>query len=102
MVVQAVDAERVERGDDDEDGRPAVVEREGEVDKELVAPRLGDVVLLHNVVNVLWGSIYLAAFWGRVEWTYGHCGADEEGEHEGWVGSERKKGVASSRYIPMM
>ena len=31
VVVQAVDAERVERGDDDEDGRPAVVEREGEV-----------------------------------------------------------------------
>ena len=53
MVAVGVDAERLERGQDDEDSGPAVVQGEGEVDEELVRKGLGRVVLLDNVVDVL-------------------------------------------------
>ena len=36
LVGQGVHAERLERGQDDKDGRPAVVEGEGEVYPELI------------------------------------------------------------------
>ena len=47
-------AEGLEEGEDDENGRPAVVEREGEVDEDLVGGALRLVELLHDVVDVLW------------------------------------------------
>lgn len=50
-VGESVDAKRLEGGDNDEDGGPAVVEREGEVDEDFVAERLRSVVLLGNVVD---------------------------------------------------
>lgn len=41
-----------ESGEEDEDGRPSVPEREGEVDKDLVTEVPSVMVLLDNVVNV--------------------------------------------------
>ena len=52
-VDRSVDAEGLEGSQDDEDGRPAVVEREREVDEDLVRSALGLVVLLDDVVDVL-------------------------------------------------
>jgi len=48
-----VDTKCVKRGDNDEDGRPAVVEREGEVDEQFIAHRLGNMIFLDNIVDVL-------------------------------------------------
>lgn len=53
-LLEGVDAEGLEGGEDDKDGGPAVVEGEGEVDEELVGPGLGRVIFLHDVVDVLW------------------------------------------------
>lgn len=55
VMGETVNAKGVKGGDDDEDGGPSVVEREGKVDEELVAPGLGDVMLLDEVVNMLGG-----------------------------------------------
>jgi len=49
---ETVDTEGIESGNDDEDGGPTVVKREGKVDEELVGIRLGCVVFLDNVVDV--------------------------------------------------
>lgn len=46
-------AERLERGKDDEHGGPAVVEREGQVDEDLIRSALRLMVLLDDVVDVL-------------------------------------------------
>jgi hypothetical protein len=51
MVVERVDAERLKASKDDQDGGPAVVEREGQVHEELVANGARLVVLLHGVVD---------------------------------------------------
>lgn len=48
-----VDAERFKGGEDDEDGRPAVVEREREVNEHFVRGVLRLVVLLDDVIDVL-------------------------------------------------
>lgn len=53
MVCEAADTESVECGDDNEDGGPTMVEGEGEMDKEFISIRLGRVVLLDDVVDVL-------------------------------------------------
>jgi hypothetical protein len=50
---EGVDTECLEGGNDDEDGRPAVVEREGKVDEYLVAEALSEMVFFDNVVDVL-------------------------------------------------
>ena len=50
---ETVDTKGIKRSDDDEDGGPTVVKREGEVDEELVGIRLGCVVFLDDVVDVL-------------------------------------------------
>ena len=50
---RGVSPERLEGGQDHEDGRPAMVEREREVDEDLVGRVLGLVVLLYDVVDVL-------------------------------------------------
>ena len=52
VVVEGVDTEGNKGGKDDKDGSPAVVEREGEVDKDFVSGIGGLVVLLNNVVDV--------------------------------------------------
>ena len=52
-VRERVDAEGLEGGEHDEHGRPAVVEREGEVHEELVSGGLRRVMLLDDVVDVL-------------------------------------------------
>ena len=54
LVLPCVDAEGLEGGQNNKDGRPAVVEREGEVDEDLVSGALWLVELLHDVVDVLW------------------------------------------------
>lgn len=46
-------AERLKRGEDDEHGGPAVVERERQVDEDLIRSALRLMVLLHDVVDVL-------------------------------------------------
>ena len=43
--------------EDDEDSHSAVVEREGEVDEDLVGGALRHVRLLHDVVDVLWRGL---------------------------------------------
>ena len=48
----SVVAERLEGGEDNEDGRPAVVKGEGQVDEDLVRSALWLVVLLDDVVDV--------------------------------------------------
>ena len=48
-----INAESLERGQHDEQGRPSVVEREGQVDEHLVRSALGLVVLLNDIVDVL-------------------------------------------------
>lgn len=53
LVVDGVYTECLKGGQDDENGRPAVVERERKVDEELVRVRLRRVVFLHDVVDVL-------------------------------------------------
>ena len=45
-------AKSFERAEDDEDGGPAVVEREGEVYPELVVQRLCGMEAAYDVVNV--------------------------------------------------
>ena len=55
VVGGGVDAEGRECGEDDEDGGPAVVEREGEVHEELVGGVGRLVVLLDDVVDVRHG-----------------------------------------------
>ena len=47
-------AEGFQEGEDDEDGRPTVVEPKGEVDEDFVGGALGLVELLHDVVDMLW------------------------------------------------
>lgn len=46
-------AECLERGEDDENSGPAVVERERQVDEDLIRSALRLMVLLHDVVDVL-------------------------------------------------
>ena len=53
MVVDSVDAESLKCCQYYEKSRPAVVERERQVDENLIRDARGFVVLLHNVVNVL-------------------------------------------------
>jgi len=65
VVVEGVDAERVEACDEDQEGGESVPDREGEVDPELIVDVLGGVMFLDDVVDV------------------GDGGADEEGEDEG-------------------
>jgi hypothetical protein len=55
VVGETVDTKSVKGGNNDEDGGPSVVEREGKVDEELVAPGLGDMMLLDDIVNMLGG-----------------------------------------------
>ena len=51
---RGVVTEGFQEGEDDEDGRPTVVEQEGEVDEDFVGGALGLVELLHDVVDMLW------------------------------------------------
>ena len=67
LVRPGVHAEGFEGGEHDEHGSPAVVEREGEVDQDLVGRVRGLVVLLDDVVDVR------------------HSGGDEECEDESCV-----------------
>lgn len=53
VLMVAVHAEGFKSGDEEKDGGPAAVEREREVDEYPISPRLGDVVFLYNIVNVL-------------------------------------------------
>ena len=53
MFSGSVYAKCFECGKHDEHGRPSVVKREGEVDKELVSDALGLVIFLDDIVNVL-------------------------------------------------
>jgi len=64
-VSEGIDAEGLEAGEENEDGRPPVVEREREVDEELIISTLRNVELLHDIVHMRDGR------------------ADEEGEDEG-------------------
>ena len=52
-MIEAVYAKGVESGDNDKHGRPTMVEGEGEMNEEFIAQRLRDMMLLHNVVDVL-------------------------------------------------
>jgi len=63
--VQAAYTEGVECSDDDENGGPTVVKREGEMDEELISVTLGTVMLFDDVIDV------------------SNSGADKEGEDEG-------------------
>lgn len=65
MVAVGIDTECLERGQDDEDGGPAVVQGEGQVDEEFISKGLWGVVLLDNIVDVC------------------HCRADEERKNKG-------------------
>ena len=49
--------EGLERGQNNENSRPAVVERERKVDEHLVRSALGLVVLLDDIVNMLCGAV---------------------------------------------
>ena len=51
-MVNRINAECLERGQDDQNGGPAVVEREGKVDEDLVRVGLGRVMLLDDIVDV--------------------------------------------------
>ena len=53
MVVSRVDTKRLEGAQNDEDGGPPVIQRERQVDKNLISVRLGRVMLLHDVIDVL-------------------------------------------------
>ena len=53
VLDSGVVAESLESCKDDEDSGPAVVERERQVDEELVRSALGLVELLHDIVDVL-------------------------------------------------
>ena len=57
MLNGGIVTERLEGGEDDENGRPAVVEREGKVDEHLVRSALGLVVLLDDIVDVLCDAV---------------------------------------------
>lgn len=52
VVAVSVDAKRLERGQDDENSGPPVVQGEGKVNEELISIRLGRVVFLDNVIDV--------------------------------------------------
>ena len=52
LVLPCVDAEGLEGGQNNKDGRPAVVEREGQVNEDLVGCIARLVVLLDAVVNM--------------------------------------------------
>lgn len=81
LVVVRRDTEGLKGGQDDEDGRPTVVEREGEVDEELVGDRARRVMLLDDIVDV------------------GDSRADKEGEDEscamGWWTGQMEEERAS-------
>lgn len=49
----SIDAERFERRQDNQDGRPTVVKRERKMDKDLVSGALRLVVLFDNVIDML-------------------------------------------------
>lgn len=74
LVVERRNTEGFERGQDDENGRPSVVERERQVDEQLVGDGAGRVMLLDDVVNVSDG------------------GANQEREDEGCVIGEARNG----------
>ena len=61
MLFVRVVTERLECRQDDEDGGPAMVEREREVDEELVGSGLRRVMLLDDVVNVLGANASVVA-----------------------------------------
>jgi len=65
VVMESVDTESIETGDEDEEGREAVPYREGQMDPKFIVNVLGRVMLLHNVIDV------------------GDGGANQEGEDEG-------------------
>lgn len=69
LVVNGINAERLKDGEDDENSRPTVVQRERQVDEELVRHTLRSVMFLDDVVDVR------------------HSGADQKSEHEGWNGA---------------
>ena len=52
VLDSGVVTERLESRKDDEDSGPAVVQRERQVDEELIRPRLACVELLHDIVDV--------------------------------------------------
>jgi len=64
-VGEGVDAKRFKEGEDDEDGCETVVEREGELDPELIIDVLSRVMFLDDIVNMA------------------HAAAHEESEDEG-------------------
>jgi len=57
-----IDTKCFERGQDNKNGCPAMIEGEGEVDEEFLGQALGRVMLLDDVIDVR------------------DCGADEEGK----------------------
>jgi len=52
VVVERVDAERVEAGEEDQVSRPAMPEREREMNEQFVANVLSGMMLLNDVVDV--------------------------------------------------
>jgi len=64
-VGESIDTEGLECGKEDKDGRPAMVEGERQVNEDLVTPRIGNMVLLHDVVDMR------------------NCWTDEQSEHKG-------------------
>jgi len=52
VVGASINTERLEGGDEDEDGGPAMVETEWDVDPEFVIDALTAIVLLDDVINV--------------------------------------------------
>lgn len=52
-MVQRIDTEGFERGEDNKDGSPTMVEREGQVDEYFICVALGRVMLFDDVIDVL-------------------------------------------------
>src|SRR5258705_5377735 len=53
MVGECIDTKGFECGEDNKDGSPAMVEREGQVNEDLVTPCISDMVLLYDIVDML-------------------------------------------------
>jgi len=51
-VGERIDTKRLECGEEDKYGRPAMVEGERQVNEDLVTPRISDMILLHMIVYV--------------------------------------------------
>jgi len=65
MMMEGIDTEGIECGDENQEGRESVPKRERKMDPKFIMDVLGRVMLLHNVIDVRNG------------------GADEESEEEG-------------------